>query len=92
MGTSVMNDPDELSGVISRAAEGDTSALEELFSRYRKRLKRMVRLRLNRNLQGRVDDSDVVQEAYLEATKRLEEFLQNRPLPFFLWLRRRAWL
>jgi RNA polymerase sigma-70 factor (ECF subfamily) len=47
----------------------------------------MVRLRLNRQLQGRFDDSDILREAYLEATQRLPDYLANRPLPFFLWLR-----
>ena len=77
-------DPDEL---LSRAAEGDEGALTELFTLYRKRLKRMIRLRLNRLIQGRVDESDILQEALLEAAKRWPDFLANRPLPFFLWLR-----
>jgi RNA polymerase sigma-70 factor (ECF subfamily) len=47
----------------------------------------MVALRLDRRLQGRIDPSDVIQEAYLEATTRLAEFLTNPSMPFFLWLR-----
>jgi RNA polymerase sigma-70 factor, ECF subfamily len=82
-----MSDSDELSCLLSRAAGGDRSAHDELFSLFRKRLKRMVRLRLSRHLQGRLDDSDVLQEACLEAAKRLPEYLKDRPLPFFLWLR-----
>jgi RNA polymerase sigma-70 factor (ECF subfamily) len=78
---------DELDVLMTRAAGGDEKAVSELFSRYRKRLKQMVRLRLNRQVQGRVDDSDILQEAYLEAAKRLPEYLANQPLPFFLWLR-----
>ena len=87
-----MTDPEDLAELLARAAAGDEKALTELFSRYRKRLKQMVRLRLNRRLQGRVDDSDVLQEAYLEAAKRLPEYLADRPLPFFLWLRHLAGL
>jgi RNA polymerase sigma-70 factor, ECF subfamily len=82
-----MTDPGDLAELLARAAAGDEAALTELFSRYRKRLKQMVRLRLNRRLQGRIDDSDVLQEAYLEAARRLPEYLADRPLPFFLWLR-----
>jgi RNA polymerase sigma-70 factor (ECF subfamily) len=78
---------DELAELLTRAADGHDAAVTELFSRYRKRLKQMVRLRLNRLLQGRVDDSDILQEAYLEAAKRLPEYLATQPLPFFLWLR-----
>ena len=82
-----MTGPGDLTELLARAAAGDEEALTELFSRYRKRLKQMVRLRLNRRLQGRIDDSDVLQEAFLEAARRLPEYLADRPLPFFLWLR-----
>ena len=57
--------------LIDRAGEGDAAAFAELFGRYRKRLRQMVRLRLDRRLQGRVDASDVIQEAYLDVAKQL---------------------
>lgn len=48
----------------------------------------MVALRLDRRLQGRIDPSDVIQEAYLEAACRLPEYLHEpKPMPVFLWLR-----
>jgi RNA polymerase sigma-70 factor (ECF subfamily) len=47
----------------------------------------MVELRLDRRLHGRVDPSDVIQEAYLEAAQRFPEYLQDSAMPFFLWLR-----
>jgi RNA polymerase sigma-70 factor (ECF subfamily) len=78
---------DEGSGLLRRAAGGDQEALRALFSRYSDRLKRMVHLRLSRRLAGRVDDSDVLQESYLEASKRLDEYLREPSIPFFLWLR-----
>ncbi len=77
----------DASQLLSRAADGDEDALRELFSRHRGRLKRMVRLRLNRRLQGRIDDSDVLQEAFLEASKRLADYVREPSLPVFLWLR-----
>jgi RNA polymerase sigma-70 factor (ECF subfamily) len=82
-----MTDPEDVAELLTQAAAGDEQAMAQLFQRFRKRLKQMVRLRLNRRLQGRVDDSDILQEAYLEAAKRLRDYLTNRPLPFFLWLR-----
>src|SRR5271166_5803495 len=82
-----MLEAEELAKLLDGAANGDEAALTQLFSRYHKRLKQMVRLRLNRLLQGRVDDSDILQETYLEAAKRLPDYLANEPLPFFLWLR-----
>jgi RNA polymerase sigma-70 factor (ECF subfamily) len=73
--------------LLRRAVEGDQAALADLLSPYRGRLKRMVRIRLNPRLQGRVDDSDVVQDALLEASQRLAEYLKGSGMPFFLWLR-----
>jgi RNA polymerase sigma-70 factor (ECF subfamily) len=66
---------------------GDVTALNELFTRCRDRLKRMVRLRMNPRLRGRVDDSDVVQDAFVEAARRLPEYLEQPQTPFFLWVR-----
>lgn len=80
-------DSESTQHMLECAAEGDLAARDALFELHRKRLKRLVRLRLNRHLAGRLDDSDVVQEASLEAAKRLPEYLKDRPLPFFLWLR-----
>lgn len=77
----------ELNDLVRRAAAGDPEAVNELFTRYRDRLCAMVRLRLNRRLQGRVDPSDVVQEAYLEISKGLADYLRAPSMPFFLWLR-----
>src|SRR4051812_10191562 len=72
---------------IRPAAAGDGGALAELFGRYRKRLKQMVRLRLDRRLQGRVDPSDVLQEAYLDAAEQLPHYLKKPEMELFLWLR-----
>ena len=61
-----------------------------MFAVYRERLKRVVRLRLSRPLQGRLNESDVVQEVFDDAARRLIEYLQGPALPFFLWLRQMA--
>src|SRR5947208_10988428 len=73
--------------LLQKAAAGDAYALRDLFGRHRERLKRMVHLRLSRRLQGRVDDSDVLQEAHLEIAKSLGEYVKDPKLPFYLWLR-----
>ena len=77
----------DVSDLLAHAAAGDQEALHQLFSRYRDRLKRLVHLRLSRRLSGRVDDSDVVQEALMEISKKLPEYVQAPQLPLFLWLR-----
>ena len=67
---------------------GDDVIVEEShFTRHRSQLKRMVQLRLHPRLQRRVDPSDVVQEAFMEAARRLPEFQGSGDAPFFLWLR-----
>src|SRR5205085_10253413 len=73
--------------LLRRAATGDQQALHALFSQHRERLKRMVHLRLSRRLSGRVDDSDVLQESFLDVSRRLGEYIENPATPFFLWLR-----
>ena len=92
MGDAKADDEGENLEGLRRAASGDEEALRALFEAHRDRLKRMVHLRLNRRLQGRVDDSDVLQEASLDVSRRLPEYLANPTLPFFLWLRHLAGL
>jgi RNA polymerase sigma-70 factor (ECF subfamily) len=72
---------------VRRAAVGDQAALASLWERHRARLRQMVRLRLDRRLQGRVDPSDVLQEAYLDLAARLPDYARARPMPTYLWLR-----
>ena len=77
----------ETAGLLRRAAQGDQAAWGALLVRSRDRLRRMVALRLDRRLQGRVDPSDVIQEAYIDASARLAEYARQPDMPFFLWLR-----
>ena len=71
---------------LERLHQGDREALDEMLTRFRSRLRRMVELRLDRRVQARLEASDVVQEAYLEATRRIEDYLRKPTMPFFLWL------
>jgi RNA polymerase sigma-70 factor (ECF subfamily) len=89
MAPATAPDPDEWDQ-IQRAGRGDARCLDDLFARYRPRLKRTVRLRLDPRVQGRVDPSDVLAETYLETGRRLADYLRAPELPFFLWLRRLA--
>jgi RNA polymerase sigma-70 factor (ECF subfamily) len=75
------------SDLLRRAGEGDGEALGDLFAHHRDRLRRMVQIRLDHRLRGRIDPSDVLQEAYLEVSRSLSKYLRNPELPFFLWLR-----
>jgi RNA polymerase sigma-70 factor (ECF subfamily) len=81
------SEADEDADLLRRAAAGDERAVGALFARHRDRLRAMVRLRLNRRLQGRVDPSDVLQEAYLEVGRHFADHARDPKLPFYLWLR-----
>ena len=67
---------------------GDPSTeLADVFQQNRERLHQMIRLRLHPRLQGRLDESDVLQEAFLDASRRLGEYVENPAVPLFIWLR-----
>src|SRR5947209_5514437 len=73
--------------LLDAARNGDEDALAVLVERHRDRLKRMVRLRMDRRLQGRVDPADVVQDAYLAVRGQFPQYSADPRVPFFLWLR-----
>jgi RNA polymerase sigma-70 factor (ECF subfamily) len=87
MGTLMENNSAESLDLIARAQAGDREALSALLARHRDRLHRMVEIRLDTRLQARLDASDVVQEAFVEVSERLDEYLRDPRLPLFLWLR-----
>ena len=73
--------------LVRKLRAGDKNILAELFSCYRAQLRTMIDLRLDPRLNGRVSSSDILQETYLDALKRVEHFVQNQEMPFYLWLR-----
>jgi RNA polymerase sigma-70 factor (ECF subfamily) len=81
-----MVEPDDTAILLARAADGDGSALALLFERHRRRLRQMVRLRIDQRLAGRLDASDVLQEAFLDVVQQFPSF-DVRTMPIFLWLR-----
>ena len=74
--------------LVDQARNGDEHALMQLFQSHRDRLARMVHLRMDRRVQARVSESDVLQEAYLDLAQQLPNYAKQPDLPFFLWLRR----
>ena len=74
-------------GVLADPEGGGQEALASAFSRCSGRLKRMVSIRLDARLRGRVSTSDVMQEAYIDALQRLRHYRADPAVPFFVWLR-----
>ena len=70
---------------------GGQPAVAELFSHYTEQLQRMVNFRLDRRLYGRVDPADVLQDSYLEASRRIQDYIDNPAVPFCVWLRQITW-
>jgi RNA polymerase sigma-70 factor (ECF subfamily) len=80
---------DETQSLLDRAKNGDQAAFEALFRRHRGRLLQAIALRMDRRVAARVDASDVLQETYVEAFRRLPRYLQEQPMSLYLWL---CWL
>jgi RNA polymerase sigma-70 factor (ECF subfamily) len=83
-------DSDETRRLLRQVCQGDRRALGRLLERHRPYLRQLVELRLDPRIRARVDPSDVVQEAQLEAARRLQNDPKPPPVPFRLWLRQLA--
>jgi len=70
-----------------QAAQGDGPSWQRLMDRHRERLRRIVTYRLDDRIQSRVDASDVIQDAFLDASKRLDDYLAEPDVPFSVWMR-----
>ncbi len=73
--------------LAAKMRSGSEEALAEVFLHYRERMKRIIRFRLDYRIAGRISDSDVLQETYIAAAKRLGHFADQKEMPPFLWLR-----
>ncbi len=87
MGEHATEPPNETDPIGARLKCGDRSALAELFEHHRDRLLRMVDLRLDGRLRARLDPADIIQDAYVDASISLNEFVRDPKLSPFLWLR-----
>jgi RNA polymerase sigma-70 factor, ECF subfamily len=87
----VKPDSAETCGLLEQIAQGDRQILGRLLQRYRPRLHAFITSRLDPRVRTRVDPSDVVQEVQLEVTRRIDDDLERRPMPFHLWVRRTAY-
>ncbi|MEZ6141225.1 MAG: sigma-70 family RNA polymerase sigma factor [Zavarzinella sp.] len=70
---------------VHLAVQGDAGALNSLLTHYHDRLWRMIVVRLDARLKGRLDADDVIQEAFLEIAQRIREFKED--VHFYIWIR-----
>ena len=63
--------PDEMHDLVVKACDGDASAMAELFDHFRSRLRRMVEVRIDPRLNGRVDASTYYRKHFLTSSREL---------------------
>jgi RNA polymerase sigma-70 factor (ECF subfamily) len=73
--------------LIRRGIRSGEVKLGDLLTKHRDRLRRLIELRLDPRVKGRVDASDVIQETQITAVHRIEEYLADPEVPLFVWLR-----
>lgn len=76
--------------LLQGVQNGDGDAVNRLLERHRDAIRRLVQMRLDARIQRRVDVSDVVQEVFVEANRRLQDYLAHPQMAFHLWLRQIA--
>ena len=91
MAKSIWPTDDKTETLLDGVRAGDADAVNQLLERHRRSVRRLVEMRLDRKVQQRVDVSDVVQDVMIEASGRLEKYLDDPVMAFHLWIRQIAW-
>lgn len=73
--------------LIAQARAGDETALGQILSAQRSYLRVLARVEVGRHLQGKLDVSDIIQEAFLEAHKSFPHFKGKHEPQFIQWIR-----
>jgi len=80
----------DVESVVESVRRGDRAGLERLLGAHRPYLKQVVTMRMDDDLRVRLDPSDIVQEAQLEALRRVDDYINDPKLPVRLWMRQIA--
>ncbi len=83
----MIDDRTEDPALLERLRAGDSDALAALFAQHRERLRKMIQFRLHPRVARRVDPEDVLQDAYLDALKRIDSYRDQEDPSCLLWLR-----
>ena len=76
--------------LVVLAKDGDKSALSQLYMVYAERVRRILRLRMSKELRPKLDSMDLVQDALLSALGGIEDFTYKNEGDFLRWLSRIA--
>lgn len=83
------NEPDELAEVdalVTQAARGSGDAFTAIVQLFEAEIQRFIARRMDVQLAKRLDASDIVQQTFLKAHRRLADFAERRPMPLRTWL------
>ncbi|MDB4778093.1 sigma-70 family RNA polymerase sigma factor [bacterium] len=83
----MLENKDDSNELLDRAASGNDAALAKLFSKYQSQLKQAILIRMDRHLQRRERESDILQESFLAAARDLPRYNKERRVPPYIWLR-----
>jgi RNA polymerase sigma-70 factor (ECF subfamily) len=72
--------------LVDLAKKGDENALNQLYSIYGERVRRIIRIRLDKKLRPKLDSIDIVQDALILALEGLENFTYKNEGDFLRWL------
>ena len=72
--------------LVARAKGGNEPALEQLCSVYGERIRRIIRLRMGKELRSRLESMDMVQDVLMCALRDLEDFTYTSEGDFMRWL------
>jgi RNA polymerase sigma-70 factor (ECF subfamily) len=74
--------------LVILAQQGDESALEQLCRVHGERVRRLIRLRMGKEIRPRLDSMDLVQDALVSALGGLGDFTYRNEGDFLRWLSR----
>ncbi|MFC1636344.1 RNA polymerase sigma factor [Planctomycetota bacterium] len=72
--------------LVTLAQAGDESALDRLCNVYGERVRRIIRLRMGKELRSKMESMDLVQDAFIAALRSLENFTYKNEGDFLRWL------
>lgn len=79
-------DPDEFVADLRRAREGDSQALDRLLTELQHRFRESGERRVGEALRGRTRVSDVLQDAYIEVVRSINDFTGSTEAEFYAWV------
>lgn len=82
-----LSDSGNRQDLLEHALRGDERSLGRLLESHRPYLMLLARLEIGRHLRGKVDPADVVQDAFLEASRSFARFRGGSEPEFAAWLR-----